>query len=181
MATKTPSQGGTTCPLCDDYSGQPSSVEAHISRMTDPLHQGEVGRGHRDDLERQVAETGEVESSDDQAVETSVEEASGPDFPEGGGRPLADTDTADLEDREDGESDDRADDLEDQDDSADELEESAGIPIPVSSTTLLAGSVTFLVLVYLYRRSQRQERQQSRQDEQNQEEPVETGSGLIGT
>lgn len=40
------------CPLrgCD-YSGAPSSVEAHISRLTDSSHQGEVGQAWRDALE----------------------------------------------------------------------------------------------------------------------------------
>lgn len=65
-----------TCPLCGDYEGQPSSVEAHISRMTDPVHRGEVGRAHRDQLEREVAESSGVESSEDQEVESSEEQSS---------------------------------------------------------------------------------------------------------
>lgn len=40
------------CPLggCG-YEGAPSSVEAHISRMTDSLHKGEVGRAWREALD----------------------------------------------------------------------------------------------------------------------------------
>lgn len=59
-----------TCPLCDDYEGKPSSVEAHISRSTDPIHKGEVGRAHRDDLERQ-ANSDDADSSEDPGIETS--------------------------------------------------------------------------------------------------------------
>lgn len=63
--------GNATCPLCDDYSGPPSSVEAHISRMTDPVHQGEVGRAFRDHIQGR-AELIEEPGADDQ--EEEVEE-----------------------------------------------------------------------------------------------------------
>lgn len=39
-----------TCPLCGDYSGEPSSVEAHISAKTDELHKGELGHHHRAEM-----------------------------------------------------------------------------------------------------------------------------------
>lgn len=65
MATKTHSGAGDAqCPLCRDYEGPPSSVEAHISRMTDPIHQGEVGRAHRDDIERQASVDGPADGPD---------------------------------------------------------------------------------------------------------------------
>lgn len=64
------------CPLCDDYTGPPSSVEAHISRMTDPVHQGETGQGHRDDLLRQVEEGEEEPLQDDvEADDSGVDES----------------------------------------------------------------------------------------------------------
>lgn len=170
MAT---AENTATCPLCDDYSGKPSSVEAHISRMTDPIHKGEVGRAHRDHLQGRVATTDDVESSDDQAEateETTATESSDVDFPERGDLPSPDTDTTGQESQEgetvpteeelgrqrrmyaDQESSDQeeSDDKDDQDDVdvIEETNEPAGVPVPVSTGTLVVGAVGLLALYW---------------------------------
>jgi hypothetical protein len=37
------SEGDTTCPLCEDFEGPASSVQAHISGSTDENHAGRIG------------------------------------------------------------------------------------------------------------------------------------------
>jgi hypothetical protein len=51
------------CPLCNNYSAKPSSVEAHISRSQDQVHKGEVGVNHRDEIR---GGSGTAESSTEQ-------------------------------------------------------------------------------------------------------------------
>lgn len=64
-------EGECVCPLCEDYRGPPSSVEAHISRKTDETHQGEVGQMHREtlqeDAEGPVRPSIEVDGLDDES------------------------------------------------------------------------------------------------------------------
>lgn len=166
----TTEQGGAgeaMCPLCDDYRGKPSSVEAHISRMTDLIHQGEVGRAHRDELQRSVEDTTEVESSDDQPVETTSEGSTESDFLAVGGAQSEDRDTEDEEpptadeggdtDQSDGAVDVDRDGVEDDD------EGMGGIPVPVSPKVLIAGSVVLLLAVLWLR--MRQEGQSDDEDE----------------
>ena len=38
------------CPICEDYSGSPQEVEAHISGMKDEAHTGHLGAHYRDQL-----------------------------------------------------------------------------------------------------------------------------------
>ena len=75
MATAEEASDTVTCPLCDDYEGQPTSVEAHISRMTDPVHRGEVGRVFRDHIQDRVVGSEDVESSEDSASESTEKNA----------------------------------------------------------------------------------------------------------
>ena len=56
--------GECACPLCEDYSGPQSSVEAHISRKTDGAHKGEVGRLYRDELHAGATDETEDDESD---------------------------------------------------------------------------------------------------------------------
>ena len=79
--------GNAACPLCDDYEGAPSSVEAHISRMTDVVHQGEVGRAHRADIQRQAGGADGEESADADEEAEDVDETD--DVP--GGLPMPST------------------------------------------------------------------------------------------
>jgi hypothetical protein len=51
MATTRQSTTEVECPLCGKYRGEPSSVEAHISRKTDEMHKGETGSQHREKLQ----------------------------------------------------------------------------------------------------------------------------------
>jgi hypothetical protein len=39
--------GDYTCPICQDYTGGRTSVEAHITGKSDDSHQGKVGRNFR--------------------------------------------------------------------------------------------------------------------------------------
>jgi len=212
----TTQKGGVSeaaCPLCDDYTGEPSSVEAHISRMTDPVHQGEVGRAHRDDLHRQVEATDGVESSDDRAVETSDEETTGPDFLSGGGLQSEDSDTegedAQEDDEmptdeeldrqrsqlvEDGDDQEAADDQLDVDDDRDDRDDRgdvdvggdpAGIPIPVSTGTLVVGLVALFAVYWFVLRSGGSDGSGDQEQEQNRQESQQPpqdgfGGGLIG-
>lgn len=59
------------CPLegCD-YTGNPRSVEAHVSSKRDELHTGEVGRLHREAIEESAER---AESVDELAEETGNE------------------------------------------------------------------------------------------------------------
>lgn len=192
------------CPLCDDYRGKPSSVEAHISRMTDPIHQGEVGRAHRDELQRGVEDTSGVESSDDQAVETTAEVSTESDFREDGGPQSEDTDTTETDDLEsetvptedelerqrdqwslDEDRDDQEDDV-DEDrvvDDVEEVNESMAIPLPVSKGTLVVGAVVLLALYWFVfvrsRSSSDEDEETAQQGQQNGMTAPETG-GLVG-
>jgi hypothetical protein len=38
------SEGDTTCPLCEEFEGPMSSVQAHISGSTDSDHSGRIGK-----------------------------------------------------------------------------------------------------------------------------------------
>lgn len=181
-ATQHRGDEAATCPLCDDYEGEPPSVEGHISSSTDPIHQGEVGRAYRADLRRQVAGTDGVESTD-YPSKSATELGPSDDPSTGGGRQLHDPDTEEWADQEDGEmltdgaldrqrsklsedGDDQeaADDqpgggeepVEDDRDQDGELDEEAvedskqaGVPIPVSAGTLIAGAAIVLVIVLM--------------------------------
>lgn len=50
-------EGDTTCPLCEDFEGPASSVQAHISGSTDENHAGRMGN-------EVMVETGDTESSE---------------------------------------------------------------------------------------------------------------------
>ena len=39
------------CPLCEDYEGDPDSIEAHISASMDETHEGEWGSNYREEIE----------------------------------------------------------------------------------------------------------------------------------
>lgn len=39
--------GEYTCPICQDYTGERNSVEAHITGKSDDNHQGQVGKDYR--------------------------------------------------------------------------------------------------------------------------------------
>lgn len=190
-ATQPTNEDQATCPLCDDYSGAPSSVEAHISRMTDLVHQGEVGRAHRDHLQQSVETTDSVETSDD------PEESSTEDFPEGGGLPSPATGTEESDDQSDGDGDDEQDAVDvDHADSQDDLDgdldepgiekvESVGIPIPVSSAVLVTGAVALMLVVVWYQvsrssSSESESEQQSEQQSQQDGMTAPDSGGLMG-
>lgn len=194
MSTTSRTEGDPTCPLCDDYRGDPSSVEAHISRKTDPIHQGEVGRAYRDHLHDRVVTTEDVESSDDRGPESTDE-----GFPEGGG-PRSEDDGTEVEDDQDELLDDQRDDDDDDDPSAsppvaagaaetedvEVVEESgATIPIPVSTTVLFAGVGALLVAVVLWRvrMTDTSTSDQGEPERQEETEPDVSGdtAGLIGS
>lgn len=63
-ATQTTNGAACECPVCGEFEGEPESVEAHISGSSDDLHQGEVGRHYRSELEL-------VDGSDGSAGTTS--------------------------------------------------------------------------------------------------------------
>jgi hypothetical protein len=155
-----------TCPLCDDYRGPPSSVEAHISRKTDPVHQGEVGRAHRDDLQRQVAEGPSIEEEDvvelpvpeeeDESEETGGD-AGEEELPDQWQPDEQDDDQDDLAEHvrevrfEDDARDDQEEIVEDDQEEivVDEETESSGIPLPVPKEVLLIGAIVVFG-AYLY-------------------------------
>lgn len=51
--------GGATCPICEEFDGPPSSVEAHISASSGE-HEGSYGREYREELEEQAGEGSEM-------------------------------------------------------------------------------------------------------------------------
>jgi hypothetical protein len=63
--------------LCGKYRGEPSSVEAHISRKTDEAHKGETGNQHREELQPgsgpSTAESTASSSSESSGSESSSE------------------------------------------------------------------------------------------------------------
>lgn len=76
--------GDVTCPACEEYTGPMSSVEAHISRLTDDDHAGTVGREYREELEQQESEMptsgeyqeqGDLLESSDGSTEVDGEDA----------------------------------------------------------------------------------------------------------
>jgi hypothetical protein len=65
------------CPICTEFEGSVSSVEAHISGKSDDLHRGEVGWKHRDALLEDDQEGDADEGSeavDDAEVEAELAE-----------------------------------------------------------------------------------------------------------
>ena len=74
METTQEEDGECDCPLCEDYSGAASSVEAHISRKTDDAHKGEVGRFYRDELESAESGGEEADPSGDFEGEPELDE-----------------------------------------------------------------------------------------------------------
>jgi hypothetical protein len=53
------------CPLGDcDYTGEPKSVEAHISSKTRDGHRGEVGKEYRDELMEDADQEGDINDSE---------------------------------------------------------------------------------------------------------------------
>lgn len=70
MTTQTTNGGECDCPLCGEFSGSQSQVEAHISSKADDAHRGTVGKNHREELV-----PGGVED-DDPAGTTSYESSS---------------------------------------------------------------------------------------------------------
>lgn len=73
MATAT---GDVTCPACEDYTGAMSSVEAHISRLTDDDHAGTVGREYRGELEQQASGGSETPTADEYQEQGDLLESS---------------------------------------------------------------------------------------------------------
>jgi hypothetical protein len=47
IAQEPDDQGRYTCPVCRDYTGPRSSVEAHITGKSDSDHKGQVGKDYR--------------------------------------------------------------------------------------------------------------------------------------
>lgn len=76
MATTSQSTTEVECPLCGKYRGEPSSVEAHISRKTDEAHKGETGNQHREELQPSGGPSTE-ESTTSSSSESSGSESSG--------------------------------------------------------------------------------------------------------
>lgn len=66
------------CPLCHDYHGRVTSVEAHITGKSDDAHKGQVGYSHREALIRQQRDA----APDD--VDVDVEPADEAECPECG-------------------------------------------------------------------------------------------------
>jgi len=160
MATSQSSGVGMVmCPLCDDYSGSPSSVEAHISRLTDPDHQGEVGRAHRDELQ-----SGPVVDGLGEDQQESTESSSSESVEVEPVRPATEV----------------VEEAGDEEESTEEAETagSAGIPIPVSSTQLFAGVAILMVAVFVWSRF-RAGNEQERED-QNQQQPTTAGGRMGG-
>lgn len=91
-------EGECVCPLCEDYTGPPSSVEAHISRKTDETHQGEVGQMHREtlqeDAEGPVRPSIEVDGLDDESGDDGDDMATQEEYEQ----QYADADEGDEED-----------------------------------------------------------------------------------
>jgi len=137
--------GNAACPLCDDYRGQPSSVEAHISRMTDLVHQGEVGRAHRDDIQRQADEA--QDDGDEPDADNSDSDRSGqwdvlpvPEDKDGDSEGVDGEESAD-----DGTGTDSS-------DESDGVEASGGVPMP-STEALVIGAVVLGAFLYWRSRS----------------------------
>lgn len=171
MATTETDGTDASCPLCDDYRGAPPSVEAHISRMTDPIHQGEVGQSHRDDLYRQVDEDRPDRQTDDVEEADGVDETATEELPHGDGPvPSQDTDGEDGdlegEDMVSREEYEQQPSLEPSSESGDvdedggaesvaveaveETDDGEAFGVPVSDTALYAGLALFAVVVYWY-------------------------------
>jgi hypothetical protein len=78
--------GEYTCPICQDYTGQRTSVEAHITGKSDDSHQGRVGKDYRSRDENgnlRLTEVAVLSSDDDRinnqatkSVDTEPEEVS---------------------------------------------------------------------------------------------------------
>ena len=78
--------GEYTCPICQDYTGKRSSVEAHITGKSDDSHQGRVGKDYRSrdgDGDLRLTEVPVLSSDDDRisnqatkSVDTEPEEVS---------------------------------------------------------------------------------------------------------
>jgi hypothetical protein len=47
MCQEPDDDGNYTCPICQDYTGERSSVEAHITGKSDDSHKGKVGKDFR--------------------------------------------------------------------------------------------------------------------------------------
>ena len=189
-----------TCPLCDDYRGPPSSVEAHISRKTDPVHQGEVGRAHRDDLQRQVAEGPSIEEEDvvelpvpeeDDESEETGGDAGEEELPDQWQPDEQDDDQDDLAEHvrevrfEDDARDDQEEIVEDDQEEivdVDEETESTSIPLPVPKEVLLIGAiVVFGVVLYTQMDTSGSSPNQERAEESEDEIDIPgfDGKGLI--
>jgi hypothetical protein len=79
--------GEYTCPICQEYTGQRTSVEAHITGKSDDSHQGRVGKDYRsrdEDGNLRLTEVAVLSSDDDrfnsdqamESVDTEPEEVS---------------------------------------------------------------------------------------------------------
>lgn len=79
-----PEQPEATCPLCEDYTGTPSQVEAHITGKSDEAHAGELGSNHRDEIEKRATGANRSSTSSSQG-ESSSDNNSGPGPSENGG------------------------------------------------------------------------------------------------
>lgn len=90
MAVDAPEPTGVVvCPLCEDYQGPRASVEAHISRLQDEQHKGEVGQGHRRDLQPPGADRDGTDRMDDPTTDDAPDTS---DSVDGSGATTTDSD-----------------------------------------------------------------------------------------
>ena len=162
MATATPPVGVATCPLCGDYEGKPSSVEGHISAMTDEAHSKSHGLEYRDEIKDSV-ESGSsdgVESEASDSVESdSNQEATALDSPvnsgAGGSVGSGSSDSVESKgaDSVDSAADSSATKESETADDTPVVSESggSGIPLPVSGEYVVIGAAAFLVLALAWR------------------------------
>lgn len=188
----TGSGGTAACPLCDDYEGQPSSVEAHISRMTDPVHQGEVGRSHRDDLERQAATERDGEDSNGAVDGSGEPDLTDDDFVSLDEEAAEQWRPADQDDGVEAVDDDQDDQDEQRDEEIGAATESArvveegtettGVPVPVAPWKLLAGAVAVGLLWLALKQRSSGSGEEDQDDDQDDDHDAESGAqgGLLG-
>jgi len=86
-----------TCPVCNDYEGEPQSVEAHISGSTDVDHLGEQGSNWRSRIEELDEGNLDVPADSDgtTGVSTSVDtEQAAPPINDGERATILETETS---------------------------------------------------------------------------------------
>jgi hypothetical protein len=163
MATSTQTGQEVTCPLCKEYSGEPASVEAHISRKTDEAHKGETGNQHREELQPGGATVSSSSSSSGSPSSSEPERGAGPDLAE----PVEEIDESSEESSDFHDSESVAvpvpskptDASPPQDDESDESGEEAGEDVSLVTVALLVlGGYIFLKIV-VSRNASNQQRQ----------------------